>query len=830
MVQQIVNIGSAANDGTGDPLRTAFTKVNQNFTELYGRGAAGANFDFTDNTLASTNTNGNIELSPNGTGRIVLDYGAWPLNDGSSNQILMTNGSGNLFWGAGAVGNNTEVAFIDGSSLKGDFKLTFDKTNGVLSVSAISVGGDSFFSGNIIAPAIRTINTNQDITIDPNGTGQVVVYANIIPGANVTYSLGAPNAEWDSLYVSGNTIYVGGTPLSVSGDVFTPGKVEATDITAATSATTGALKSAGGLGVAGNIYAGGNIVTSGKFQGDGGLLTNIAVSAGTSIVNGTSNVRVGLNTDVIISSAGANVVTITGTGANVAGTANITGNANVGNLGTVGNVTAGYFIGNGSQLTGVTTATSATTAGTVTTAAQPNITSVGTLSSLAVTGNVSAANLVATGDLYLNGNDIRSSTGNVAISLNNTDVTIAGNLVVQGTRTEVGTSDLIVSDSLINLHTQPNLAPLTVDDGRDIGLVFHYYKTSDKQAFLGWANDSSTLEYYSEGIESNTGVFSGTYGTMKLANVFVTDGVVYNGNSNVTIAANSDVSVSVAGNANVLTITGTGANISGTANITGNANVGNIGAGTVVATNLTGNLTTAAQPNITSVGTLTSVTVAAGTNSVAPVNLTSGTNLTSAIAGAFEYDGTILNFTPNTNFGRAAIPTTVYTSGAGANLSPTGTGENSAQSLFPAGNDTITLPIGTYYIKLIVSITRGNTSTTSAAARINLGGGGSAAGTFSGTAISNTSTSIAAANLVVFNGVALTVDNVVSAALSALGTYNVQISGILRITTAGTITPKYSLTNALTGATTATSTSAVNSLVIQSIATSGSAAATGGWA
>lgn len=35
MTQQIINIGSVANDGSGDPLRTAFTKTNDNFTELY---------------------------------------------------------------------------------------------------------------------------------------------------------------------------------------------------------------------------------------------------------------------------------------------------------------------------------------------------------------------------------------------------------------------------------------------------------------------------------------------------------------------------------------------------------------------------------------------------------------------------------------------------------------------------------------------------------------------------------------------------------------------------------------------------------------------------
>ena len=36
MAQQTINIGTVANDGTGDPLRTAFDKVNDNFTEVYG--------------------------------------------------------------------------------------------------------------------------------------------------------------------------------------------------------------------------------------------------------------------------------------------------------------------------------------------------------------------------------------------------------------------------------------------------------------------------------------------------------------------------------------------------------------------------------------------------------------------------------------------------------------------------------------------------------------------------------------------------------------------------------------------------------------------------
>jgi hypothetical protein len=35
MTQQTINLGTYANDGTGDDLRTAFTKVNANFTDLY---------------------------------------------------------------------------------------------------------------------------------------------------------------------------------------------------------------------------------------------------------------------------------------------------------------------------------------------------------------------------------------------------------------------------------------------------------------------------------------------------------------------------------------------------------------------------------------------------------------------------------------------------------------------------------------------------------------------------------------------------------------------------------------------------------------------------
>jgi len=42
VTQAIIDIGDAPNDGTGDPLQTAFTKANANFTELYAAGGGTA--------------------------------------------------------------------------------------------------------------------------------------------------------------------------------------------------------------------------------------------------------------------------------------------------------------------------------------------------------------------------------------------------------------------------------------------------------------------------------------------------------------------------------------------------------------------------------------------------------------------------------------------------------------------------------------------------------------------------------------------------------------------------------------------------------------------
>ena len=73
MAQQTIGIGSAVNDGTGDVLRTAFTKTNANFTELYnsvlGNATSTADADAVVN--ASTITFYSYIQSASGTARTI---------------------------------------------------------------------------------------------------------------------------------------------------------------------------------------------------------------------------------------------------------------------------------------------------------------------------------------------------------------------------------------------------------------------------------------------------------------------------------------------------------------------------------------------------------------------------------------------------------------------------------------------------------------------------------------------------------------------------------------------------------------------------------------
>lgn len=145
MAKQTINLGSSANDGTGDPLRTAFDKINDNFDELYlySTAASGNNITITGNTIASDDTNGNIILDPNGTGRVVLATASeLRFTDHTDNAILYVDADGDV-------------------QMSG--KLTYNTTTGKVLIDDVLIGGQT----------ISTENSNQDLIIDPAGTGLI---------------------------------------------------------------------------------------------------------------------------------------------------------------------------------------------------------------------------------------------------------------------------------------------------------------------------------------------------------------------------------------------------------------------------------------------------------------------------------------------------------------------------------------------------------------------------------------------------------------------------------------------------------------------------------
>lgn len=64
MTQQVINVGVLPNDGTGDPLRVAYQKINVNFTELYSTVLLtfGASIDLDFGTFTSSPTALNIDF------------------------------------------------------------------------------------------------------------------------------------------------------------------------------------------------------------------------------------------------------------------------------------------------------------------------------------------------------------------------------------------------------------------------------------------------------------------------------------------------------------------------------------------------------------------------------------------------------------------------------------------------------------------------------------------------------------------------------------------------------------------------------------------------
>ena len=143
MARLNIDTGTEGNSATGDTLRTAMTKINTNFSELYIDLAATTS---SNGNLTNSVTNGDVKIFANGTGIVEID------------RLSL---------------NNTTISSLDTNA---DITLTANGTGSIAVSGPLKVGTGSAAGG-------ITSNGAQDIKIDTN-SGTDSGYIEIKDGAN----------------------------------------------------------------------------------------------------------------------------------------------------------------------------------------------------------------------------------------------------------------------------------------------------------------------------------------------------------------------------------------------------------------------------------------------------------------------------------------------------------------------------------------------------------------------------------------------------------------------------------------------------------------------
>lgn len=194
MSQQIIDVGAAANDGTGESLRNAFTAVNNNFANVWAAGPVDSNIVISGNVITNSALNGNIVLKPNGVGVIQANAAVLPSIDnvydlGSTalrfdtvyagyfvgNGALLTGISGGSGNGQAIVNGTSNVAI---STAGGNVTIGINGTGNVVTVSQTSL----FVNGVIATP--KTLSAN--IAIQANVSAMMVSPLTIPNGLSIT--------------------------------------------------------------------------------------------------------------------------------------------------------------------------------------------------------------------------------------------------------------------------------------------------------------------------------------------------------------------------------------------------------------------------------------------------------------------------------------------------------------------------------------------------------------------------------------------------------------------------------------------------------------------
>ena len=174
MAQQLINVGTIPNDGTGDAIRLAGIKVNENFTDVFEFEPVKSDISFDGNNIKTKSSNADIELRPSGAGSVQLGAGI-RIDD---NNIV-------------AIRSNDNISIVPSGT-------------GNLNIAGLAISGNNIYS----------VRSNDNIGFVPSGTGNVVFGAIKISGTTISSDDSATININDGLIVDGTATIEGASTLA----------------------------------------------------------------------------------------------------------------------------------------------------------------------------------------------------------------------------------------------------------------------------------------------------------------------------------------------------------------------------------------------------------------------------------------------------------------------------------------------------------------------------------------------------------------------------------------------------------------------------------------
>ena len=158
------------------------------------------NLRLDSNTISSTDTNGNIVLAPNGTGDVQLDADTVRVGDSGAAATITTNGAGNLTLSTNAGTNSGTIVINQGTN--GDIALTPNGTGEVditkVNIDGGTIDGTAIGGASASTGAFTTLSASSTVTLS-GGTANGVLYLN---GSKVATSGAALTFDGTTLGVS----------------------------------------------------------------------------------------------------------------------------------------------------------------------------------------------------------------------------------------------------------------------------------------------------------------------------------------------------------------------------------------------------------------------------------------------------------------------------------------------------------------------------------------------------------------------------------------------------------------------------------------------------